>query len=81
MRMLWACLLIACLASPLWAQNRTRRMQPAAGGRGALANFDRNAPKVGELLPDVAGLDADGKPLRLRSLRGHYSVLVFGCLT
>jgi peroxiredoxin len=44
-------------------------------------SFEQSAPKVGELLPDVSALDADGKPLELRSLKGHYSVLVFGCLT
>jgi peroxiredoxin len=45
------------------------------------SSFERSAPKVGELLPDIKALDADGKPLELRSLKGHYSVLVFGCLT
>lgn len=50
--------------------------------RGGLnSSFERSAPKVGELLPDIKALDADGKPLELRSLKGHYSVLVFGCLT
>ena len=43
--------------------------------------FNDASPKLGELLPDVAGYTADGKPLRLRSLEGDYKVLVFGCLT
>ncbi|HUG93299.1 MAG TPA: hypothetical protein VML55_20830 [Planctomycetaceae bacterium] len=43
--------------------------------------FERTAPDVGELLPDVAAFDADGQPLRLSSLKGSHTVLVFGCLT
>jgi hypothetical protein len=32
-------------------------------------------------LPDVSGFDASGGVIRLRDLKGHYTVLVFGCLT
>ena len=38
-------------------------------------------PDFGELVPDVAGYTADGKPVSLRALKGDYKVLVFGCLT
>ena len=38
-------------------------------------------PAPGEMLPDVTVYDAAGKEFRLRSLRGRYTVLVFGCLT
>lgn len=43
--------------------------------------FDANSPAIGELLPDVSGYDAQGKPFRLASLKGSHTVLVFGCLT
>ena len=43
--------------------------------------FAARSPKVGELLPDVSAFDADGKPFKLSSLKGQYTVLVFGCLT
>ena len=46
-----------------------------------LQRFDRAAPQTGDPLPDVAGFDADGNEFRLRSLKGHYTVLTFGCLT
>lgn len=46
-----------------------------------LGAFDEKAPKVGELAPDITVYDADGKEFRLRSIKGHYTVLVFGCLT
>ncbi|MFG0294318.1 MAG: redoxin domain-containing protein [Maioricimonas sp. JB045] len=38
-------------------------------------------PRVGERLPDVEVYTADGKPFRTSDLRGHYTVLTFGCLT
>jgi len=48
---------------------------------GPRANFERTAPKVGEALPDATGYDAEGREFMLSSLKGSYSVLVFGCLT
>jgi len=52
------------------------------GGRGGLnARFERNSPKTGSLLPDVSAYDENGKKFKLRSLKGSYTVLVFGCLT
>jgi cytochrome oxidase Cu insertion factor (SCO1/SenC/PrrC family) len=41
----------------------------------------RSGLKLGDPLPDVTAYDADGHAFRLRSLKGHYAVLVFGCLT
>ncbi len=62
--------------------SRTQGSRTQGSRAGGLnGSFEQSAPKVGELLPDVSALDADGKPLELRSLKGHYSVLVFGCLT
>lgn len=43
--------------------------------------FNESSPKIGELVPEVTGYTADGKPVSLRSLEGDYKVLVFGCLT
>ena len=40
-----------------------------------------NFPEVGSLLPDVPIYDDQGDRFSTKSLRGHYSVLVFGCLT
>ena len=49
--------------------------QPGFGpGRGIF-------PAVGSVLPDVTVYDEDGKEFSTKALRGHYSVLVFGCLT
>ena len=40
------------------------------------------APKVGEPLPDLTIVAADGSPANLRQLvRGRHTVLVLGCLT
>jgi cytochrome oxidase Cu insertion factor (SCO1/SenC/PrrC family) len=43
--------------------------------------FDQLSPPIGSPLPDVSAFDADGNALNLASLRGNYTVLVFGCLT
>ena len=63
--------------------------RPGPGGRpqsgrrpeGRNGGFDESAPKVGDPLPDVTAVDADGNEFKLSSLKGHYTVLVFGCLT
>ncbi len=45
-------------------------------------NFERNAPAVGEMIPDVVVHDRDGAELRLRDLlRERHTVLILGCLT
>lgn len=38
-------------------------------------------PEVGTLLPGITVFDAQGNEFSTDSLRKHYSVLVFGCLT
>lgn len=38
-------------------------------------------PERGTRLPDVTVYDEHGEPFTTKSLRGRYSVLVFGCLT
>lgn len=67
------------------ARVASSKKRPARRGSSPAAvleeRFDREAPQVGDPLPDVAGLDADGNEFRLRSLMGHYTVLTFGCLT
>ena len=45
-------------------------------GRGAM-----KVPKPGTMLPDVSVYDEQGKRFSTSSLRGSYTVLVFGCLT
>ena len=53
-----------------------------SGGRGLDRNFEAVAPALGEAMPDVVVYDAEGTPHRLPELlRGHYSVLILGCLT
>ncbi len=51
------------------------------GGRFSRTGGFNSGPAVGDPLPDVTVLDETGKEFPLRSLRGEYSVLVFGCLT
>jgi hypothetical protein len=72
------CLLLASLLAT------AAHGQPAAGEsprERVDRAFERNAPAVGEPLPDIAAYDADGGVFRLSSLKGRPAVLVFGCLT
>ncbi len=43
--------------------------------------FQGSGPALGQPLPDLTVFDAEGKEFKLSSLKGDYSVLVFGCLT
>lgn len=45
------------------------------------AEFLDTAPLIGEPLPEVTVYSADGRPFPTSNLRGHYTVLTFGCLT
>ena len=62
------------------AQDNTGRR--ADGPRNQVnRQFDAGAPHIGESLPNIAGLDEEGRELRLSNLKGQHTVLVFGCLT
>ena len=43
--------------------------------------FEATTPAIGEPMPDLSAYDEDGGELELSSLKGSYTVLVFGCLT
>ncbi len=54
---------------------------PPEPGAQADDDFVRARPTIGDPLPDLIIHAADGSDLRTTDLRGHYSVLTFGCLT
>ena len=65
---------------------RPNRKTPGQAASGQMrqsmqGQFDRSSPEIGAELPDVSGYRSDGSKISLRSLRGKYTVLVFGCLT
>ena len=41
----------------------------------------KSKPAVGDGLPEFTVWTPDGKEVKTSSLRGHYTVLAFGCLT
>ncbi len=43
--------------------------------------FVKDKPAIGDKLPDATVYTPDGKEFRTADLRGHYTVLTFGCLT
>lgn len=60
-------------------QNRSGRWEQM--NKRMQAQLDNAGISPGKPLPDVGGLDIDGEPFRLADLKGHYSVIVSGCLT
>ena len=44
-------------------------------------DFLRSKPLMGDKLPDLTVYAPDGTPLQTSEMRGHYTVLTFGCLT
>ncbi len=60
---------------------------PAAAQRGGPSRADGptrgggNIPTVGEMLPELSAFDEQGEHFSTASMRGSYTVLVFGCLT
>ena len=83
--------LIAGLPAELSAQKGKRREGRQSGGKkGALKQreakereeeFVNARPTVGDPLPVMTVYTSDGKPVTTADLRGHYTVLTFGCLT
>ena len=61
--------------------DRAAAERPVSPAQRVTRQFEKAAPKIGQRLPDVTAYDAEGKPWKLTGLRGHYAVLVFGCLT
>jgi cytochrome oxidase Cu insertion factor (SCO1/SenC/PrrC family) len=71
MRVLMVTGLALALAAPAAAQGKKEREE----------DFVKARPAVGDPLPDVTVYSPDGKEFSTASLRGHYTVLTFGCLT
>ena len=71
-------LLAATFAS---AQERRGAAEGRADRGDMDKRFEQAKPAVGEMLPDVAAYGEKGQELKLRDLRGQYTVIVFGCLT
>jgi len=44
-------------------------------------DFLKEKPVVGDPLPDLTVYTPDGKEFKTADLRGHYTVITFGCLT
>lgn len=78
-----ACLLAGAVATAQEraAQENGPNEDVAKTRAGVDQQFDRRSPAVGAALPDLKAFDAEGKEVRLGSLQGQYTVLVFGCLT
>ncbi len=65
-------LIVVVCPSASWAQQRKKASEE---------DFVKERPAVGDPFPDVVIYDPEGKEIKTSSLRGHYTVLTFGCLT
>jgi cytochrome oxidase Cu insertion factor (SCO1/SenC/PrrC family) len=68
-RLLQASFLLAAIAGPTFGQMKED------------PEFVKKSPTIGEPLPDLTVYTADGKEFKTSSLRGHHTVIAFGCLT
>ena len=68
-------LVLGLIAGSLTTVAQAQRMQQRE------REFLRSKPLIGDQLPDVAVFALDGTPFKTADLRGHYTVLTFGCLT
>ena len=55
--------------------------RPDRGGSGRQRGGSFSLPKVGDQLPAIGVYDESGNEFSTKTLREHYSVIVFGCLT
>ena len=62
--------LVTVLASSAFAQREKKDEE-----------FLKEKPVIGDKLPDLTVYTPDGKAYKTADLRGHYTVLTFGCLT
>jgi cytochrome oxidase Cu insertion factor (SCO1/SenC/PrrC family) len=74
--------LSACLLTFLFVSLHAQRAsQEDTTREGMVGNFNRSAPAIGEKIPFLEGVDANGNPWNTDQLKGRHTVLVFGCLT
>ena len=76
MKLLLSAALVLTMAAPgsALAQREKRKMMTDE-------EFAKAKPALGEVIPDVTVYDSAGKEVKTSSLRGHHTVLTFGCLT
>ncbi len=63
------------------AQRPTSQQQPNSQQRPGQQRGGQQTPAVGTELPTVSAFDQQGERFSTASLKGSYTVLVFGCLT
>lgn len=63
--------LLTLTPAEVWAQRNPKKE----------AEFLITRPVVGDPLPELTVYTPDGKEFKTAGLRGHYTVLTFGCLT
>ena len=78
-RIFLAWFLVLCLIEI--ALTQIRGIGHSTSSRSVIKNFEEQSPKIGAKLPELKLFDENGITFNTNSLRGNYTVLVFGCLT
>ena len=78
-RIYLVCFLVLCLIEI--ALTQIGELDYSASSRPVIKNFEKQAPKIGAKLPELKLFDENGITFDTNSLKGNYTVLVFGCLT
>ncbi len=65
-------IVVAMVPGVVFAQQRKKASED---------DFVKEKPAVGDPFPDLVVYDPKGQEVKTSSLRGHYTVLTFGCLT
>jgi len=76
-----AWLSLAFFLVPSFAAAQNANLAPRNARNELMQTFEQTAPAVGVKLPNIPLFDATGHKFGLHELQGHYTVLVFGCLT
>jgi len=66
-------LVLLAMSSPVQAQQKKLKANEE--------DFLTEAPVMGDKLPEVTVFSPNGTEFKTADLRGHYTVITFGCLT
>jgi hypothetical protein len=74
-------LLLLASARPTFAQDEEGGKRFEGYTKASAEEFDKARPAIGQPFPELTVYTPDGKEFETASLRGHYTLVVLGCLT
>ena len=74
-------LAIAAASLPATTAAQQKQKQRLKEKKASEEQFVKNEPTIGDAFPELTVYDPRGNEVSTASLRGHHTVLTFGCLT